>query len=184
MSTLDIDIIAEKEILQRNATPTFKGLYGFPRNVCISVNEELIHGIPKKSKIIKNGDLVTIDMGVTYNEMIVDAAFSLILGNSSKEKKLINKITEDSLLKVCSIIKEGTKVYEIGKFINDYAKNHGYHVIKDFTGHGCGKQLHEDPIIPNYYNDIDFELKENMIICIEPMFMTDSDNYLIDKNDN
>lgn len=184
MSTLEIDKIAEQEIIKRNGIPTFMNQYGFPRNVCVSVNEELIHGVPKENKILKNGDLVTIDMGVTYNGMIVDAAFSIILGNGSKEKNLINIATKESLLKVCNIIKEGTRIKDIGNFINNYADSKGFKVIKDFTGHGCGKRLHEDPIIPNYYNDIDFELKENMIICIEPMFMTDSDEYVIDKKDN
>jgi methionyl aminopeptidase len=170
-------------MIKNNATPTFLNYGGFPKNICISVNDELIHGIPNE-RIIKDKDMVTFDIGVTYQNHVCDSAFTIIIGEN-KEAEKINKATLECLYSTIDIIKPGVRVGDLGNMTQTIAKKNGYEVIKDFSGHGCGNFLHEDPPIFNFgMKGQGIKLVKNMIICIEPMLLTDSDEYFIDKKNN
>lgn len=182
---IDLNNIAKEIIENNNAECAFHNYGGFPGHICISVNECIIHGVPNEY-IIKNGDSITFDIGVKYKNHICDSAFTIIVGNASEEAKKISKICYESLEKAIEILKDGVTTNEIAKTIENFVKNEGYEVIHDFTGHGCGNELHEDPAIPNYSTPFipNVKLLENMIICIEPMIMTGSRKYFIDKKNN
>jgi len=181
ITTLEINNIIKNEILSHNATPTFLGYAGFPYDVCISVNDELIHGFPSNYKL-KQGDMITIDMGVTYGGHVCDSAFTIIIGDNHEAKK-ISEATYKSLIQSINEVKPGNYVGDISYTIKSVAKKYGYEVIKDFTGHGCGNQLHEEPSIPCYGDkNTGSRLVPGMTLCIEPMLMTGSDQYTTDKN--
>lgn len=184
VSLNEIDLLAKNIIETNNAKCAFYGAYGFPKNICISVNDCIIHGVPN-DYILKDKDIVTFDIGVNYMDHICDAAFTMVIGENEEAQK-INKVCRDSLDEVSKILKPGISNLQIGKFINDFVESNGYKVIHDFTGHGCGNSLHEDPIIPNYVNPYfpKVNLRENMVICIEPMIMTDSNEYYIDSENH
>ncbi len=180
---LELDEIANQTIESLGGKSTFLNMYGFPKHLCISVNDCVIHGIPN-DYCLKDGDLVKFDLGVTYENHICDAAFNVVIGNNNKAAIKIKDICDSSLVEVTKIIKPGITNIEIAKFLQNYIESNGYEVLRDFTGHGCGNQLHEDPAFPNYY-DSHFpvvKLKENMVFCLEPMILTDSKEYYIDDN--
>ncbi len=182
VSLNEIDAFAKNIIESNNATCAFYGAYGFPKHICVSVNDCIIHGVPS-DYILQDGDLITCDIGVNYNGYICDAAFSVVI-NNNLEAERINNVCKSSLKEVSKILKPGISNMDIAKFIEKYVTNNGYYIIHDFAGHGCGCQLHEDPIIPNYF-DKRFpvvNLKPNMVICIEPMILTDSNEYYIGNN--
>lgn len=179
VSLIELDLLAREKIIEYGGFPTFYKKYNFPGNICISVNECVIHGVPTDYKL-KAGDKVTFDVGVTYQDHVCDAAFTLVIGHNETANK-ISCVCKNAINEVAKIIKPGITNIEIGAFIQSYVESNGYYVLRDFTGHGCGNELHEDPIIPNYKSD-DFEvvkLEKNMVICIEPMIMTASNEYYI-----
>lgn len=179
---LEIDELVDKFIVSRNATSTFYKMYNFPKHICISVNDCIIHGIPTNYRL-KDGDKVTFDIGVTYNNHICDAAFTYLMPNCSNEVKKIVEVCENSLKETYKFLKPGNHVGDIGYAIESYVKKNNYFILQGFSGHGCGNKLHEDPPI---YNEGRIGkgpiLKKNMVICIEPMIMSGSDEYYI-KND-
>ena len=177
-----LDNLAKQTIESYNAIPTFYQAYGYSKNICISVNDCVIHGVPD-NYIIREQDLITFDVGVTYLNHVCDAAFSVVVGNNLAAEK-IKAVCENSLKLVKNIIKPGVTNLEIARFIQDYVTSHGYYVLRDFTGHGCGNKMHEDPPFPNYVSSIFpvIKLKENMVFCLEPMIMTGSDKYYISDN--
>ncbi|OGJ42305.1 type I methionyl aminopeptidase [Candidatus Peregrinibacteria bacterium RIFCSPLOWO2_01_FULL_39_12] len=172
MSTLELDSFAENLIRKRNAIPAFKGYRGFPATLCTCINEVIVHGIPKKDKIMQEGDLLTIDCGVIYEGMYADAARSIIIGkSSSSERKRLIKTAHEALNKVTDILKPGLHLNEIGKTIQKIVGNAGFHIVKDLTGHGIGHRLHEEPIILNYWDGTPGPiLKPGMTLAIEPIF--------------
>jgi methionyl aminopeptidase len=177
ITTIELDKIAGREIIKHKSTPSFLNYNGFPANICISVNEELIHGIPSNYKI-KNGDMITFDVGVTFEDHICDSAFTVIVGENEEAQK-ISDATYKSLMESINIIKPGVYTGDIGYKTEEIAKSSGYEVIKDFGGHGCGNKLHEDPSVLNYGNNGEgTKLKPGMTLCIEPMLMTGSDEYI------
>lgn len=183
VSLLELNDLAKDVIEQNGAIPTFYGQYGFSKHICISVNECVIHGVPNNYQL-KDKDLVSFDVGVTYLNHICDAAFSVVIGENNEAKK-IKDVCEQSLKEVKKIIKPGTTNLDIAKCIQSYVEQNGYVLLRDFTGHGCGNQLHEDPPFPNYV-DKRFpivKLQENMVFCLEPMIMTESNDYYIGEND-
>jgi len=195
LSTFEIDKYAEKIIKEHNAIAGFKGYQGFPGSICTAINEVIVHGIPKKDEILKNGDLFTIDCGVFYKKMHTDAARSIIIGDktkASKEKLLLIKTAQKALDKAIEIAKPGVLLNKIGKVIQEIIEKEGYHIIKDLTGHGIGYNLHEDPVVLNYWNKKDKTvLKEGMTLAIEPIFsigteemITLSDNWSLATKDN
>jgi len=170
VSTEELNDIAEKCILENGAKPTFKGYGGFPKAICISVNDTLIHGIPSKKIILKEGDIVSFDVGASINGYTGDACRTYVVGNGSENAKRLVEVTEQSFWYGISPIKEGIFLGDVSARIQEYCESRGYSLPRDYTGHGIGRDLHEDPAIPNYgkagHGPI---LKEGMCLAIEPM---------------
>jgi methionyl aminopeptidase len=176
VSTKELAMLAEKELKKLGGKPTFLGYGGFPDVICISVNNEVVHGIPS-SYILKDGDVISFDFGVTYNGMITDAARSAIVGNKStpQTKKLVSG-TLRSLDAGIAVIKNGVRVGTIAAAIEKEMHKHGFGIVRDLVGHGVGHQLHEDPNIPNYGSPNSGPiLHSGMTIAIEPMSTLGSD---------
>lgn len=185
MSTKQVDILANQYIKELNAAPTFYHLYGFPGYMCISINEQLIHGIGN-DYILKPNDLITCDLGITYKGYICDSAFSWILPpNDDLDKKKILTATYECLMKSIKQVRSNNYVGDISNTIENIAQTNGYKVIKDYGGHGCGFKPHEDPIILCYGKaHSGVKLVKGMVLCIEPMLLTKSDKYVVDQNNN
>ena len=170
ISTYELDKIAENAIIENGATPSFKNYGGFPASICASINEVVIHGIPKKHTILKDGDIISIDIGACYKGYHGDCAMTHAVGNISDERKKLLKITEESLYKGLEFAKPGNRLSDISHAIEQYAVSFGFGVVRDFTGHGVGSKLHEDPSIPNYgeagHGPV---LRKGMTLAIEPM---------------
>lgn len=170
ISTLDIDKYVDDIIRKNNMIPTFKGYGGFPASACVSVNEEIVHGIPSKKKILKEGDIVSVDVGSTWKGYVSDAARTYAVGEISKEAKKLIKATEDSFFAGIKYARVGYRLSDISHAIQVKAEGEGYGVIRDFVGHGVGRNLHEDPQIPNYGKPGKGpRLVKGMVFAIEPM---------------
>lgn len=169
MKLITLDRIAEKEIKKRNAKSCFMGYEGFPRATCMSVNNVVIHGIPDNYKL-KEGDILSLDMGVNYKGWHSDSARTYAVGNISDEARKLLDRTNNALSVGASVVRSGINTSEIGIAIENYLKPFGYGIVEDYTGHGIGKSLHEEPQILNYDLGINGDiLPENCVICIEPM---------------
>jgi methionyl aminopeptidase len=171
MSTKDLAIIAAKELKKLGGEAPFLGYNGFPDVICISVNEEVVHGIPNPKKIIHNGDLVSLDFGVKYRGMITDAAITVIAGKTTNQKhEALVQHTADSLAVGIAAVHDEVRTGDIGEVIESYLKQFKYGIVRDLVGHGVGHQIHEDPNIPNYGRaNTGPRLIKNMTIAIEPM---------------
>lgn len=184
LSTLIMNDLAEKIIREYGCVPSFKGYEGFPASICVSINDEVVHGIPDKSKILNDGDIVSIDCGVIYKGFHSDAARTWAVGNVSEEAKKLMQITEQSFYEGLKFAKEGYHLYDISKAIGNYCKERGYGVVKDLVGHGIGRQLHEDPQIPNFEQQKrGIKLRAGMTLAIEPMITCGVDEVLWDETD-
>lgn len=183
ITTKELDRLAEQYILKQDATPSFKGLYGFPGSICISVNEEVVHGIPGNRKL-KEGDIVTLDIGACYKGYHGDSAWTYAVGKISKEKELLMKHTEESLFAGLSVIKDGCRVGDIGYAVSKCAEKYNLGVVKELVGHGVGTSVHEDPDVPNYgKKNTGPILKEGMVIAVEPMLnLGTADVYMLDDD--
>lgn len=170
VTTAQIDREIKKAILSHGAKPSFLGYGGFPASACISVNEEIIHGIPSSNKILKNGDIVSIDVGAYYKGYHGDCAATFIVGNGSEEAKKLVDVTKQSFFEGIAAIGEGSRIGDIGCAIQSYVEKFGFSVVREYIGHGIGRNLHEDPEVPNYgkpgYGP---RLREGMTLAIEPM---------------
>ena len=191
ITTKELDRLAEEFILNSGATPSFKNLYGFPGCICISINEEVVHGIPGNRKL-ENGDIVTLDIGACYKGYHGDSAWTYAVGQISDEKAKLMELTEEALFKGLSVIKDGARVGDIGAAIEEFAHKNHLGVVKELTGHGIGCEVHEDPDVPNYgKKGTGPILKAGMTIAVEPMlnlgtanvFMLD-DDWTIITGDN
>ena len=170
MTTKDLDKIAYKEITRLGARPTFKGYRGFPASICTSVNEEIVHGIPGK-RVLKEGDIIKIDVGATLNGMIGDAAVSVAVGQVSQEAQDLMDATRESLEEGIKVCLPGNRIGDIGAAVQAYGEARDYGVVREFVGHGVGRFLHEDPQVPNYGQPGTGPLlRPGMCIAIEPMF--------------
>ena len=170
MTTKDLDNIAYKEIIRRGAKPTFMGYRGFPASICTSVNEEIVHGIPGK-RVLKEGDIVKVDVGATLEGMIGDAAVSMAVGGVSPEATALMDHTRISLEEGIKAAQPGGRIGDIGAAVQAYGESRGYGVVREFVGHGVGRFLHEDPQVPNYGQvGMGPLLRVGMCIAIEPMF--------------
>lgn len=170
MTTKDLDSIAYKEITRQGAKPTFMGYRGFPASICTSVNEEIVHGIPGK-RMLKEGDIVKVDVGATLEGMIGDAAVSIAVGEVSPEATALMDATRISLEEGIKAAQPGGRVGDIGAAVQAYGESRGYGVVREFVGHGVGRFLHEDPQVPNYGQaGMGPLLRVGMCIAIEPMF--------------
>lgn len=169
-STEEIDLKAESLILECKAIPAFKGYQGFPKSICTSINHEVIHGIPKKEVFIRDGDIISIDIGLKYKGYYADCAKTYPVGNVSEDKLKLLRVTEESLYKGIEAAKPGKRVSEISDAIEKHINYYGYGIVEEFTGHGIGRNLHEEPQVLNFKTTIQTPiLKSGMTICIEPM---------------
>ena len=170
VSTLEIDTIVRKYIEKEGATPSFLGYGGFPASACISVNNVVIHGIPSKKQILKEGDIVSVDVGAFIDGFHGDNAYTFKCGKVSAEAEALLKATEESLYEGIKQAKAGNRVGDIGSAVQKYVEDRSYSVVRDFVGHGVGAKLHEEPSVPNYGTPgRGVRLIPGMTIAIEPM---------------
>ena len=170
LSTADVNDFVENEIAKAKMIPTFKGYGGFPAGACVSVNDEVIHGIPSKKRILMEGDIVTVDTGATYKGWASDAARTYPVGKISREAQQLIDVTKQSFFEGIKCARVGYRLSDISHSIQAYAEGFGYSMIRDFVGHGIGQDLHEDPQIPNYGKPgRGPRLAEGMVFAIEPM---------------
>ena len=170
MSTKDIDRLGEEIIRSYGCIPSFLNYNGYPASICVSVNEEVVHGIPDKHRIIREGDIVSLDAGVIYKGYHSDAARTHGIGTISKEAEDLIRITRECFFEGIKYAKEGNYLFDISAAIGNYAQERGYGVVRDLCGHGIGTALHEAPEIPNYkMNRKGVKLKAGMTLAIEPM---------------
>lgn len=170
MTTKDLDRIATDYIKSCGAYPSFLGYNGFPASICASIDDMVVHGIPSENDVIRDGQIVSIDVGVEYNGWQGDAARTFIVGNVSEEKKKLVKVTEECFFKAIENLKDGTPLGNIGYNVQTHAEANGFSVVRALVGHGIGKEMHEDPSVPNYgHKGTGIRLKKGMAIAIEPM---------------
>lgn len=170
ISTYEIDRIAEEVIRSYECIPSFLNYNGFPASICVSVNEQVVHGIPSKHKIIHEGDIVSIDAGVIYKGYHSDAARTYGVGEITKEASQLIEVTRQSFYEGIKFAKEGNHLFDISDAIGAYAESFGYGVVRDLVGHGIGANMHEDPQIPNFKQKRrGLRLQAGMTLAIEPM---------------
>jgi len=186
MTTLELDQIVEKKIRELGAVPAqknysvgVKGMPNFPSSICVSINDEIIHGIPSKNRVIKEGDLVSIDFVALKNGFHGDAARSYVIGNGSKTAKRLVEVAKQAFFAGIEYAKPGFRIGDISHAIGEFVTSQGFSVLKDFQGHGIGKQMHEDPGIPNYGKaGRGLRLEPGMTLAIEPMIIAGKDKIL------
>ena len=183
ITTKELDKLAHDFIISKDAYPSCLGYEGYPASICISVNEEVVHGIPSKRKL-RNGDIVKLDICACYKGYHGDSAWSYAVGDISEEKKYLLKHTEESLYEGLKQVKEGARIGDISNAVENCAKKYKLGVVKELTGHGIGSELHEDPDVPNYgKKGTGPLLKAGMVIAIEPMLnLGTADVYLLDDD--
>ena len=170
ISTMDINNFVEDVITKNNMIPTFKGYNDYPAASCISINEEVIHGIPSEKRLLQEGDIVSVDVGCTYKGYISDAARTYAVGEISKEAKRLITVTEECFFEGLKFCKIGFRVSDISNAIQTHAEKAGFSVVRDFVGHGIGRAMHEEPQIPNYGKPgRGARLAAGMVFAIEPM---------------
>lgn len=176
MNTFELDVLAERLIRAEGGIPIFKG-YGaesgrpFPGSVCVSLNNEVVHGIPSKSRIIKEGDLLKLDIGMRFEGMVSDMARTVAVGNISKEAAKLLAVTRESLERGIATLCPGVMISAYAKAVQGFVEENGFSVVRDLVGHGVGHELHEDPQVPNYVSRHmhDFILEKGMTLALEPM---------------
>jgi methionyl aminopeptidase len=196
MRTEELDVIAAEEAHKLGGQPSFKGYRGFPANLCVSVNDEIVHGIPGK-KVLCEGDIVSLDFGVVYQEFQGDAAITVGVGDVSPEAKRLMEVTEGALKAGIAAARPGARLGDISASIEQYAESRGYSVVREYTGHGIGRNMHEDPQVPNCTTPAfglmlgtGPELKKGMTLALEPMVnmgdwttKRDDDNWTVRTRD-
>lgn len=182
ISTLEIDKFVEEYLAKWGATPEQKGYHGYQYATCASVNDEICHGFPN-NKPLKNGDIVTIDFVVNLNGGLADSAWTHPVGNISDEARRLLNVAKESMYKGIEQAQNGNRLGDIGHAIQTYVENQNFSVVRDFTGHGIGRIIHEDPVVPNYGQPgKGLRLREGMVITIEPMVNVGSFQCKIDRN--
>ena len=170
ISTWEIDKIGEDVIRSFGCIPSFLNYNGFPASICVSVNDEVVHGIPDRKRIVKDGDIVSLDAGLIYEGYHADAARTIMVGNVSDEARLLVERTKQSFFEGIKYAKAGNHLHDISNAIGDYCEGFGYGVVRDLVGHGIGTKLHEDPQIPNFrQRRRGIRLQAGMTLAIEPM---------------
>jgi methionyl aminopeptidase len=169
VTTLELDRISEELVLKKGAKPAFKGYRGYPFSLCVSINEQVIHGLPSQ-RVLTEGDIVGLDFGVYYHGYYGDAALTVPVGKISKEASMLLKATEESLDRAIQEATVGNRLGDISAAVQKHVEAEGFSVVRDFVGHGIGRNLHEDPQIPNYgIKGRGVALKAGMVLAIEPM---------------
>jgi methionyl aminopeptidase len=170
ITTAEIDRLAEEKTLQRNARPAFKGYRGFPASICVSINNEVVHGIPSSKRVVKNGDVVGLDFGVIYDGFFGDSAVTVPIGEIPAEVQNLLNVTEQCLYKAIEAAVPGNFLVDISAAIQTLADEHHFGIVREFCGHGIGRALHEDPPVLNYVQGAKGQkVKPGLVIAIEPM---------------
>lgn len=183
MTTKEVDELVYKYITASGAYPSSLGYCGYPASSCVSVNEVVVHGIPS-DRVICDGDIVSVDITAEKNGFNGDAARTFLIGNVSEEKRRLVKVTEECFFKALEGLKAGTPLYDIGYAVQTHAEANGYGVVRALVGHGIGREMHEDPSVPNYgRKGTGVRLKAGMTICIEPMINMGTYKVDFDKRD-
>lgn len=177
ISTLDLEVTAEKMILDAGARPAFKGYYSaaagnrYPYVLCTSVNDEIVHGMPSKHKLLKKGDIISIDTGVQLDGYFGDSAVTVGVGEISSQLAQLLEVTRESLERAIDKVREGNRLFDICSTVQKHVESNGFTIVREFVGHGIGTALHEEPQVPNYVdrNNENPRLKEGMVLAIEPM---------------
>lgn len=170
VSTMDLERAAEKKIRELGAKPAFKGYYDYPCVLCTSVNHEVVHGIPSEARVLKAGDIVSIDCGAVLDGYYGDSAITVPVGEISESTRKLLEVTEQSLYKAIEVARAGNTLGDIGAAVQEYVEANGFSVVREFVGHGIGTRLHEDPQVPNYgVRGHGTKLREGMVLAIEPM---------------
>ena len=184
ITTYEVDQFGLKLIKKMNGIPSFYHLYDFPGNFCVSINEEVIHGIPSKKRYIKDGDIVKVDGGVGYKGYHSDAARTNIVGTVDEKVRLLVERTEQSFFESLKVCLPGNHVNDIGRTIEDYIEPFGYGIVDEYTGHGIGRAVHEDPDVCNFAtNERGPKLRTNMALAIEPMINLGTEKVITDSVD-
>jgi len=182
IATIELEEIAEKFCVDNNVRPSFKGYNGFPFCLCVSLNEEIVHGFPSQ-RIIKDGDIISIDFGIEKNKYYSDAAFTKIVGGVSEKIKKLVKTTEECLYEGIKQVVSGNRIYDISSAVYSHARRMGFNVVRNFVGHNVGLEVHEDPKIPNYVaSGVNWKLRSGMVVAIEPMLVENDYELYIAKN--
>lgn len=179
ITTKELDELAFKIIKANKADPTFLGYHGFPGTICASINEQIVHGIPSNEVVLKNGDIISIDIGATYKGYVGDSAWTYPVGEISEEKQLLLKATEESLFAGLEHMRSNDKLENVAGAIEDVAKKYNMGIVRQYGGHGVGKQMHEDPFVFNYRTNCPLILQKGMTIAIEPMLNLGCDDVIV-----
>ncbi len=189
VTTMELDEIVEEYIRSNDATPAFLHYSDgegdpFPASICVSINDEIVHGIPKTNRIIKEGDLVSLDLGVEYKGMYTDAATTVMIGDVSEQARKITEVTKKSLSIGISKLHDGARLGDYGSAVDEFAVKNGFVTIKGLVGHGVGHAVHEPPQIPNYgEKNTGFKIKEGMVLALEPMLAVDDDRIAMGEDE-
>lgn len=170
VTTKELDELAFKIIKENKADPTFLGYHGFPATICASLNEQVVHGFPSHNTILKNGDIISIDVGATFKGFVGDSAWTYAVGEISEEKQMLLKATEESLFAGLEHMKSNDRLENVAGAIEDVAKKYNLGIVRQYGGHGVGREMHEDPFVFNYRTNNKLILQKGMTIAIEPMF--------------
>jgi methionyl aminopeptidase len=170
LTTMEMDNWAEKYCRDHGAEPAFKGYRGFPGSLCISINEQVVHGIPSTRVKVREGDIVSVDFGTCYKGFYGDSAVTIPVGRISKENKVLLEVTQESLERGIKQVRVGNRISDVSRAVQEYAERFGFSVVRQFVGHGIGTNLHEGPEVPNYVQkQASPRILEGMVIAIEPM---------------
>jgi methionyl aminopeptidase len=170
ITTYDLDKMSEDMCLKRKAKPAFKGYRGYPASLCVSINEEVVHGIPSRKRKLKKGDIVSVDFGVNFKGYFGDSAITLPVGKVDDRKKKLMKVTDESLQRAIAQVQIGNRIASISRAVQEYVEENGFSVVRQFVGHGIGTSLHEGPEIPNFVQEEPTpRILEGLVLAIEPM---------------
>ncbi len=184
VSTGELDRAFEELVCSRGAVPTFKGYRGFTASICASINEEVVHGIPSFRRILKEGDILSVDCGATYKGYVGDSAVTVPIGKVGERADRLMRVTRESLEAAIATIGPGVRLSRVCRSVQQYAEFRGYSVVKKYVGHGIGREMHEEPQVPNYVIDnYEFLLKPGIVLAVEPMLNEGTDDVRVLKDD-
>ncbi|MDR0714355.1 MAG: type I methionyl aminopeptidase [Bacteroidales bacterium] len=192
ITTHELDVRAEEFICDHGAQPGFKGYRGYPNTLCTSVNSQVVHGIPSRDAVLKDGDVVSVDCGVILNGYYGDSAYTFEVGNVSESTRRLLRVTKECLFKGIEMATQRNRIGDLSWAVQQHAESHGYSVVRDLVGHGIGTNMHEKPEVPNFgKRGSGMQLHKNMVICIEPMInkgrkevVEEKDGWTIRTKDN
>jgi methionyl aminopeptidase len=184
ISTLELDIIAEDVITKAGAKPSFKGYNGFPASICASIDGEVVHGIPSRKRVLREGQIISIDCGAIVNGYHGDSALTIPVGKISEDAELLIKRTEEAFWEAFKVIRHGARLHDIGHAVQSYVESFGYGVVRELCGHGIGRNMHEAPEVPNYgTKGTGIRLCEGMTIAVEPMITAGDPGVLLGEDE-